>query len=624
VPAAETARLLASLELQDKFSKTADTALRKTGQLESRFDNIGSRASKGVGVAAANIARIGAVAAVSVAGAIGAGIRSLAELETAVTSVDGAIDTLGLTGKLTGKQVAEWANDIERDVGAAFDDKAITAAAATLLRFGKVTPQNLRPALTVMTDLAAKTGSIESASELLAKALADPEKAAGKLARTGVVLTKSQQDQIKAMVKAGDVAGAQALLIAELDKATRGAALASQGPMAQAMAKLKDAGEDATKALAIGLLPVITKVADRLSKAVSDPQTLKRLEEFGQRLAGAFDKALVFAEKIPWNAIGTGLQTAATWAGKLFDVFRSLPPEMQATLVALAGLNKLSGGAIGGIVGELGKGLIKGVLGMTAGVVNINAGVVNGGGVPGVPGAAPAAGAAAGVSAIASAAGAAAGAGVIAGLTEKILSTFKVAPVLEDLVSEIGRTNGDIGAAIQNVANRIIALEKAKTAPPTPLIPGGARTSAEGGWGPTLPAKIGEEVGGEVVPSIESGTQVSREQILVTKITAAQRHMDEVFTRAATVQGLERVGMAQRIGDAILHLDAIFLRATMAAGFSSLTGAVNNLANRPQPPVFVTVNSSFSATVSARTTMDAQRTSTRYGVGTSGGGIRAM
>jgi hypothetical protein len=46
--------------------------------------------------------------------------------------------------------------------------------------------------------------------------------------------------------------------------------------------------------------------------------------------------------------------------------------------------NKLSGGALGDIVGELGKGLIKGVLGMTAGVVNITAGVVKGpGGLPG-------------------------------------------------------------------------------------------------------------------------------------------------------------------------------------------------------------------------------------------------
>ena len=44
------------------------------------------------------------------------------------------------------------------------------------------------------------------------------------------------------------------------------------------------------------------------------------------------------------------------------------------------GLNKLTGGALGSIVTELGKGLIKGVLGMTAGVVHIKAGTVTGAG----------------------------------------------------------------------------------------------------------------------------------------------------------------------------------------------------------------------------------------------------
>jgi hypothetical protein len=63
-----------------------------------------------------------------------------------------------------------------------------------------------------------------------------------------------------------------------------------------------------------------------------------------------------------------------------------MPAEVQATIIALAGLNKLSGGAVSGIVGELSKGLVKGVLGMTAGVVNLKAGTVIGGGGGVIPG----------------------------------------------------------------------------------------------------------------------------------------------------------------------------------------------------------------------------------------------
>ena len=56
-----------------------------------------------------------------------------------------------------------------------------------------------------------------------------------------------------------------------------------------------------------------------------------------------------------------------------------MPDWAQAFLIGGFAVTKLP--VIGSIVSELGKGLIKGVLGMTAGVVNIKAGVVNGGAV---------------------------------------------------------------------------------------------------------------------------------------------------------------------------------------------------------------------------------------------------
>ena len=57
-----------------------------------------------------------------------------------------------------------------------------------------------------------------------------------------------------------------------------------------------------------------------------------------------------------------------------------MPEWAQAFLIGGLAATKLP--VIGGRASELGKGLIKGVLGMKAGVVNINAGVVNGGGGP--------------------------------------------------------------------------------------------------------------------------------------------------------------------------------------------------------------------------------------------------
>jgi len=378
-------------------AKGALQAAKDIGKVDSATSNLGR-----------NVGRIGRAAAVGIGAAVGgaaivigkgvsAGLDSLAQLESAESQVTGALNQMGLAGQITATQVAGWASQIEKDVGSAFDDKDITSATATLLRFGKVTPSNLQPAMVVMTDLAAKTGSVDSAASLLAKALADPTKAAGKLARAGVVLTKAQQDQIKAMVKAGDTAGAQKVLLDALAKTTTGAAAATQGPYARSLSVLKDVTEDAERALAEGFLPVIEEVRDLLSKELAKPSTLNNIREFGKGLAGGLKGLIDIAKGLPWSSIGDALKIGGAGAKAVLDAFTSMPPWVQTAIATGWGLNKLTGGAVSGIVGTLASGLIKGVLGMNAGVVNINAGVVNGGaGVPGAGGAPGAAAPAAG------------------------------------------------------------------------------------------------------------------------------------------------------------------------------------------------------------------------------------
>ena len=377
---AETAKMVAELDLKTgKFTKGVSTAVGSVGRLSGAVAK--SRAvAVGLGVGLEHAAEAGIRA---FGGAIKDGLDNLAQLETATTSVDAAIKQVGLTGKLTSDQVAAWGVQIETAVGSAFDDKAITASAATLLRYGKVTQDNLRPALVVMTDLAAKTGSVDSAATLLAKALADPEKAAGKLSRQGVVLTKVQQDQIKAFVKAGKTAQAQKVILDALATTTKGAALASQGPYARSLNELKDTWEEVTKALAIGFLPVIQKVRDILSTELAKPSTLANIREFGTSIATALGNLVDAAQKVPWGSIASSLKIAAGAAKSVLDAFLGLPAWVQTAVLTGWGLNKLSGGAVTGLIGSLASGLIKGVLGMTAGVVNINAAVVNGaGGLP--------------------------------------------------------------------------------------------------------------------------------------------------------------------------------------------------------------------------------------------------
>jgi hypothetical protein len=360
VATADTARLIASLELQDKFSKTADAALTKVDRIDKRLGAFSGAVNRNLSRAVdATISR-GVRALTS---SVTEGLGSLAELEDATTAVDGAIAATGKTGKVTSQQIAAWANEIETSVQAAFDDKAITAATGDLIRFGKVTTGNIRPAMVVMTDLAARTGDVEGAAKSLGKALADPTKAQGALRKSGVILTDKQQDLIDAMVETGDVAGAQELLLRELSKTTGGAAANSAGKYRDTLNLMADASEDAKKALAEGFFPVIQRVSSKITELANDPATLQRLRDFGTSLAGAFDKAIDVAEGIDWRAMGDGLKSAAGWAQKVWDAFNAAPAEAKGMIIALAGLSKLTGGAPIKIAVDFAKDAIGGVFG---------------------------------------------------------------------------------------------------------------------------------------------------------------------------------------------------------------------------------------------------------------------
>jgi len=101
VAAAETARLIAELTLKDKFSASVKSATASLGKLETSVGRIGGIAGQGVRTAAGNIAKIGAIAVAGLSLAVKTGLDDLAQLETAVTSVDGAIKQLGdLRGKM--------------------------------------------------------------------------------------------------------------------------------------------------------------------------------------------------------------------------------------------------------------------------------------------------------------------------------------------------------------------------------------------------------------------------------------------------------------------------------------------------------------------------------------------
>jgi len=173
-------------------------------------------------------------------------------------------------------------------------------------------------------------------------------------------------------------------LLMQQTNRTQGQFTRETDTMAGAQQRLRANLENTRATIGQALLPQIAALTEKLNDAVIDH--LPQIEQFASELPGIFDDLLGIVENLPWDAIGTTFSLMGQGAKTALSLFADMPPWVQTAVITGWGLNKLSGGALGNIVGQLGSGLIKGVLGMNAGVVNINAGMVNGGG--GLPGAA--------------------------------------------------------------------------------------------------------------------------------------------------------------------------------------------------------------------------------------------
>jgi hypothetical protein len=549
MPAAETARLIASLELQDKnFTRGIKRVEQGVGRVDKKLGAFSGFVNR-------NMARAIDSIGLRLVTSVSTGLEEMATLEDAATSVAGAIKQVGPSWTTTADDIVAAANRIESETDAAFDDKAIVAATETLIRYGKVSEKNLEPAMLVMTDLAARTGDVESAATLLGKALADPEKAAGKLARSGVVLTKQQQKQIKAMVKAGDVAGAQSFLLAELEKTTKGAAAASAGPYRDALNKLGDAGEDLRRGFVTGLAPAILEVSDLLTSELAKPSTIQTLKDVGKEVGGALKGIIGIAKTLPWDSIGNAMKLAGTGAKAILDAFLGLPPWVQTAVLTGWGLNKITGGALTNIFGTLASGLIKGVLGMNAGVVNINAAVVNGaGGVPGAVGK---------------------GGGALAGVGKLALGITGVgiaAALANEFSDEIFGLGKDMGNAWRGAVEKTFNVK----------LPTISMKDVEWPFGPkNTPTILPEVFGGNGLLGGTGGTPRSGgspKDANFAEEKAQRRALDNLVARQATTNSkLNAVSIATREGSSQVKAELGNVKTTTSTGFTTLKAATDTL-----------------------------------------------
>jgi hypothetical protein len=207
--------------------------------------------------------------------AVGAGVLAKGFVDAAIESqkvtkqTEAVIKSMGGASNVTADQVAKLSTKLSLKSGV--DDELIQSGSNLLLTFGKVRNEIGKGndifdrANAAALDMSVAMGTdMKSAAMQVGKALNDPVKGLSKLSRSGIQFTKQQEDQIKAMAKVGDTAGAQKIMLAELERQFGGSAEAQ----ATAGDKLKVVWGNLQEELGSRLLPMFEKVAEWASVAL--------------------------------------------------------------------------------------------------------------------------------------------------------------------------------------------------------------------------------------------------------------------------------------------------------------------------------------------------------------------
>lgn len=189
-------------------------------------------------------------------------IGAAREAEEATKRLDNVFKSMGDTTGKAAEAAKTYATELSKQT--AISDETIMAGQAMLATFANVNSETSRAAgifdraTAAGADLAAAGfGSVESNAVLLGKALNDPAKGLAKLAKQGVTFTEQQKEQITAMQEAGDMAGAQALILAEVEKQVGGTAAAT----ASSTDKMSNAYGEMQESIGTAMLEVMESIA---------------------------------------------------------------------------------------------------------------------------------------------------------------------------------------------------------------------------------------------------------------------------------------------------------------------------------------------------------------------------
>lgn len=238
--------------------KARDEATKVFNDVKSAGSGLGDTLGK-VGQVAAGVFTAGALqeGLGVLKGAIGDTIAGFKEHMQVAAQTEAVLKSTGGAAGLSATEIEGMANALKAN--STFADDAIQSGQNLLLTFTGIGKDVFPRATQTMVDMSQALGQdMKSSAVQLGKALNDPINGVTALSRVGVSFTDVQKDAIRSMQEGGDVAGAQALILAELEKEFGGSAKAASDA-AGASEKYADRMDDLQDAIGEKLLPLQEK-----------------------------------------------------------------------------------------------------------------------------------------------------------------------------------------------------------------------------------------------------------------------------------------------------------------------------------------------------------------------------
>jgi hypothetical protein len=241
------------------------------------------------GMAIGNLLAQGAISAYDgIKNGIGGVLKAADDWATAQAQLNAGIKSTGDISGVTAEAATELAESIQKTTPIS-RESALTGE-DMLLTFTSIGKDVFPQATKAVDDMATRmNGGLTPNAQMLSntaiqvgKALQDPVKGIAALHRVGVEFTDQQKEQIKTMVAAGDTAGAQKLILAELGREFGGSASAALDTFAGKQQQMQNNMDDAKATIGAAIEQAIKPFQTAIGNFVNSDKFKKWVQDVSQ------------------------------------------------------------------------------------------------------------------------------------------------------------------------------------------------------------------------------------------------------------------------------------------------------------------------------------------------------